>query len=270
MGYTHCFRANAAFSLYGVLKGKNDNGCTSGTYINSFFTNYGVDAFENVMEAAGIFSEDNEDSYSAECKDGDGDSNNANGGGYGGGTSYANKGDNMGSTSYAMSCDGNQFVTKKFRGRYCDGKDEIEVTNLLESFNQAIEQVQCVQVYSSSNDNNRDDDIVSELLSTSEACSLREYPAQCPDPYGKLLKYTRALECATGTTCLLTLPETRLGRDIASFVLLVGGLAMIGAALFCKWHRKRGKSRMDLIRQSSDISNLSTASTLRRVTGTIS
>jgi hypothetical protein len=27
-----------------------------------------------------------------------------------------NKGENMGSTSYGMSCNGNQFVTKKFRG----------------------------------------------------------------------------------------------------------------------------------------------------------
>ena len=112
-------------------------------------------------------------------------------------------------------------------------------------------------MYSGSNDNNGDDEIISELLSSSKACSLREYPLQCPDPYGKLLKYTRVLECATGTMCLLSLPETRLGRDIASFVLLVGGLAMVGAALCCKWHRKRGKSQMDLIRESSDLSKLS-------------
>jgi hypothetical protein len=272
MGYTHCFRANAAYSLYGILKGNDDNGCTSGTYINSFFTNYGVDAFEPVMEAAGIFSEENEDSYSAECQDGDDDGNDADGGGYGGGTSYANKGDNMGSTSYGMSCHDGQFVTKKFHGRYCDGKDEIEVTNLLESFNEAIEQVECVQVYSGSNDDNGDDNIASELLSSSKACSLREYPSQCPDPYGKLLKYTRALECATGTTCLLTLPMARLGRDIASVVLLVSGFAMIGAALLCKWHRKRGKSQMDLIRESSDLSGFSkaSASSFSRVSSSVS
>jgi hypothetical protein len=156
-----------------------------------------------------------------------------------------------------MSCDDNQFVTKKFRGRYCDGKDEIEITNLLESFNEAIEQVECAQVYSGSNDNNGDDEIVSELLSSSKACSLREYPLQCPDPYGKLLKYTRVLECATGTMCLLSLPEFRLGRDISSVVMLVSGLGIIGAALFCKWHRKRGKSQIDLIRESSDLSKLS-------------
>jgi hypothetical protein len=109
----HCFRANPAYSLCGVLKGNNDNGCTSGTYINSFFTNYGVDAFEPVMEAAGVFSEDNAASYTDQCKDGDDDGNDAEGGGCGGGTSYANKGGNMGSTSYGISCDGNQFVTKK-------------------------------------------------------------------------------------------------------------------------------------------------------------
>jgi hypothetical protein len=273
MGYTHCFRANAAYSLYGVLKGNNDNGCTSGTYINSFFTNYGVDAFEPVMEAAGVFSEGNGDSYTAECQEGGNNDagNDADGGGYGGGTSYANKGDNMGSTSYGMSCNSNQFVTKKFRGRYCDGKDAMEVTNLLESFNEAIEQVECVQVYSGSNDaNNGDDDIASELLTSSKACSLREYPSQCPDPYGKLLRYTRALECSTGTICILTRPDARLSRDISSVVLLVSGLGMIGAALFCKWHRKKGKGQMDLIRESSELSHLSKAYTLSEVSSTIS
>jgi hypothetical protein len=85
-------------------------------------------------------------------------------------------------------------------------------------------------------------------------------PFTVSDPYGKLLKYTRALECATGTTCLLTLPMARLGRDIPSVVLLVGGFAMIGAALFCKWYRKRGKSHMILVRESSDLYNLSKAS----------
>jgi hypothetical protein len=279
MGYTHCFRANAAYSLYGVLKGNKDNGCTRGTYINSFFTNYGVDAFEPIMEAAGVFSEDDEDSYTAECQDGDDDNDGNDGGGYGGGTSYANKGDNMGSTSYGMSCNGNQFVTKKFRGRSCDGKDEIEVTDLLESFNEAIEQVQCVQVYSGSNGNNGDDNnnnngddesIASELLSSSKACSLREFPSQCPDPYGKLLRYTRALECSTGASCILKLPETRVGRDISSALLMVSGLGMLGAALFCKWHRKRGKSQMDLVRESSESSDLSKASSLSKVSSSIS
>jgi hypothetical protein len=275
MGYTHCFRANAAYSLYGVLKGHNDNGCSSGTYINSFFTNYGVDVFEPVMEAGGVFSEDDEDTYTSECQDGgdnDDDGNDADGGGYGGGTNYANKGDNMGTTSYGMSCDSNQFVTKKFKGSTCVGQDEVEVSDTLESFNEAIEQVDCVQVYSSSNNNNEDSDIASELLSYSKACSLREFPDQCPDPYGKLLRYTRALECSTGAKCLLTLPETRLGRDISSVVMVVSGLGMLAAALLCKWHRKRGKSQMDLIRESSSLSNFSkaSASTLSKVSSSVS
>jgi hypothetical protein len=149
------------------------------------------------MEAAGTFSEDDEDSYSAECQDGDADAdgNDADGGGYGGGTSYANKGDNMGSSSYGMSCDGTKFVTKKFRGRYCDGKDEIEVTNLLESFNEAIEQVECVQVYSGSTDDNGDEDIVSELLSSSKACTPR-IPFTVSGPVRQALEvHSRARVC---------------------------------------------------------------------------
>jgi hypothetical protein len=37
-----------------------------------------------------------------------------------GGTSYITRAKYMGSTSYGMSCNGNQFVTKKFRGAVLD------------------------------------------------------------------------------------------------------------------------------------------------------
>jgi hypothetical protein len=48
-----------------------------------------------------------------------------------------------------------------------------------------------------------------------------------------------------------------MGRDIASIVLLLSGLAMIGATLCCNWRRRRGKSRMDFVRESSDLSYVS-------------
>jgi len=47
MGRTQCFKANAAYSLYGVLKGESEgsNPCKKKTYINSFFTTFGVESF---------------------------------------------------------------------------------------------------------------------------------------------------------------------------------------------------------------------------------
>uniref|UniRef100_A0A6U2XC16 Uncharacterized protein n=1 Tax=Entomoneis paludosa TaxID=265537 RepID=A0A6U2XC16_9STRA len=53
MGSSQKFRANVAFSLYGVLKGHKDKGCTEATFINSFFTTYGVQTFVEAMRLNG-------------------------------------------------------------------------------------------------------------------------------------------------------------------------------------------------------------------------
>lgn len=219
-----------------------------------------MDVFSPVWNAAGVSSAYD---YTSECQEGE-DGDDDNGGGYGGGTSYANKGDNQGSTSYGLGCNGAQFASKEFRGSNCDGNDEIKIMDELESFNAAIEEVECTQIYSDSgednnNNENEDGNIAYSLLTYSKACSLREYPNACPDPYGKLSKYTRALECATGTYCLLSLQETRLGRDIASATLLFVGLIMLWATCKCKWQKTRGPSQMDLIREGSIISSASSA-----------
>lgn len=53
MGSTETFRANVAFSLYGILQGRQDKGCTEATYINSFFTTHGVQTFIEAMRLSG-------------------------------------------------------------------------------------------------------------------------------------------------------------------------------------------------------------------------
>jgi hypothetical protein len=96
----------------------------------------------------------------------------------------------MGSTSYGMSCNGNQFVTKKFRG--CVGQDEVEITDNLRSFNAAIEQVECVQVYSSSNNNNNLTTMKITTRLQRNSCPLARHAVSAnsltmSDPYGKLI-----------------------------------------------------------------------------------
>jgi hypothetical protein len=270
MGNTHCFRANAAYSLYGVLKGNSDRGCVGGTYINSFFTNMGVETFTSVLnDDSGITSD------CQEADDDDGGDYSSSGGGYGGGTSYANKGDYLADTSYGVACDNDtgKFVGKHFRGQNCDGNDVIATIGDLEDFNALMEDVDCFEVYSSGSDDGGGLD----LLTYSHACSLREYPTECPDPHGKLIKYTRALECATGTTCLLALPETRFGRDVASFVLVVTGISMLFLAYYNPWAssgKPREMSEIDMVRSQSESSGFSvdtstSSSTISRVAAAV-
>ncbi len=47
MGRTQCYRANAAYSLYGVKSGSTapSDPCSETQYMNSFFTNFGVVGF---------------------------------------------------------------------------------------------------------------------------------------------------------------------------------------------------------------------------------
>jgi hypothetical protein len=144
----------------------------------------------------------------------------------------------MGSTSYGMSCNGNQFVTKKFRGGV--GQDEVEITDNLDPFNAAIEQVECVQVYSSSNNNNNNSN--KQQTTTTTKITTRLQRNSCPlarhavsansltmsGPVRQKLISTlvRSVRC-TGAKCLLTLPETRL-MGYFFIVMLVSGLECSG------------------------------------------
>jgi len=47
-------QCNAAYSLYGVLSGDNSKGCNRDTYINSFFTTEGVEAFTSAFGYVGV------------------------------------------------------------------------------------------------------------------------------------------------------------------------------------------------------------------------
>jgi hypothetical protein len=254
MGSTECFRANAAYTLYGVLKGQKDTGCSPGNFINSFFTTAGVEAFTKSVAETG------------QVKFASSLSNNDDGGEYPGGvtsTCYENGnnnrdlGDNYGSvahntkynsgqTSYGLACNGKKFALKSFKGSYCDNTVSQKVTDSLYTFNSEMHQAQCISIYSSKNYNqNKQDDTPLNLLYKSQTCSIREYPGLCPDPYNKLGNYASAEERAVVRA--YSTRQSRAIRAIAILLLVLGILLVLLATLI--FLRRSRLSRLRNIRR---------------------
>ncbi len=173
MGKTPCYRANVAYSLYGIPKGENTTAksCTKGTYINSFFSTYGVETFAGAL---GINIGDATDQCTVYSV-GDDDS-------YQGGNlpSDNNVGLYSGHTSQTTSCaaDGT-FVQGLFKGAYCSSREGVTSLDTLDDFNSAVDSMECLKIYSSTDGV----DMASNLLLYSESCSKLEYPLACPDPF---------------------------------------------------------------------------------------
>jgi hypothetical protein len=205
MGKTGCFRANAAYALYGIARddafSDSENACGKKHYINSFFTNYGAWSFINAL---GL----NSDAYglSFECKlEGDGeksdyDKTNA--------PIYPN------STSYTTACTkAGTLMQARFKGAYCNGQNFAEVIDTMDDMNAAIANNTsdaCLKIYSNPDSNvnsinsinitnvtnstdygydavDNDEDSIASVYSLffySVACNFYEYPDRCPDPYG--------------------------------------------------------------------------------------
>ena len=206
-----CYRANAAYALYGVLQGEKDTGCTKRHYINSFFTKNGVADFLATLEGTqqilwetpygnnrkleenngGAFEAISSACEAANQNNNQEDNNDED--------AYPSNGQRFyeGYTSYTTACNGKEFVYASFDGAYCEGMWFQSIVNNLSSFNQEIQQnVECMPIY----DATEGIDVTADLLGASAACSIRQYPYRCPDPHGLLQKYTHAIESATGVT----------------------------------------------------------------------
>ena len=180
-GSTPCYRANVEYSLYGIPKGKeapsNGGACKKAYYINTFFSTSGVSSFASSMGM---------DSYpSSECQRKDGNNannNNNNNKRFLGYTNNANI--NAGSSSYTTFCaaDGS-FVQSLFEGSYCSQRDSATTLDELSTFNEAMGNMQCQQIYSASANNNNNNNALN-VLTYSESCSRLEYPRTCRDPFG--------------------------------------------------------------------------------------
>ena len=159
---TQPFCANAAFSLYGVLKGHwlQWNHCSRATYINSFFTYGGADT---IFEALNIHVQTVFEDYNA---DDDGSySSHANAMCYEIEDEYNNRalrvlqqrdlgsGDNNGDYSnYGMSstmgCSANgKYTVAMFEGQTCDGNYYLESTDDLTKYNRKMKGVRCRQIW---------------------------------------------------------------------------------------------------------------------------
>jgi hypothetical protein len=240
MGYTECFRANAAYSLYGVLKGAKDTGCSDGNFINSFFTTYGVEAFTKSVVSSGKVSFSGSDNangdadeypggISSTCYE-NGGNNRDLGDNYG--TVSHNTKYNSGQTSYGLACNGKKFAIKTFKGSYCDSSASQKISNSLSTFNSEINQAQCIPIYSSSSykqNNNNLKDTSLGLLYNSQSCSIREYPGLCPDPYGKLKHYAAAEERAVAR--VYSTKQSRTIRAMAILLLVLGCLLLLLSTL---------------------------------------
>jgi len=161
---TQPFCANAAFSLYGVLKGHwlQWNHCSRATYINSFFTYGGADT---IFEALNIHVQTVFEDYNTD-DDGSSYSSHANAMCYEVEDEYNNRvlrilrqqrdlgsGDNNGGNSnYGMSstmgCSANgKFTVATFEGQTCDGNYYLESTDDLTKYNRKMNGVRCRQIW---------------------------------------------------------------------------------------------------------------------------
>lgn len=188
MGSTPCFRANAAFSLYGILlpdENTNDNRrfksrelCSKATYINSFFTTHGAMTISNAFgfgdDMATVYCSNVQVSNSYQ---GGGDNNNNN-----------NQKKYMSTTT---GCVSGQFVYDAFQGKYCDGNKYSFRVDVLEDYNANMEEITCTKIWDYDvnvlGSNRRDLGYGSDaeaILYYSKSCSVDQYPGVCPDPFG--------------------------------------------------------------------------------------
>jgi hypothetical protein len=137
---TQTFCANAAYSLYGVLRSNpfHLSSCSRSTYINSFFTYGGADT---VLQALGghattSFDYNGNDFTSSHpnsvCYAVDGENNNGDDGGI--------------SSTMGCSADGS-FTVAEFSGQSCDGNYFVQTLDNAKEYNRAFNGVRCKQIW---------------------------------------------------------------------------------------------------------------------------
>ena len=260
MGNTQCYRANAAYSLYGVKAGDDvpAHACRKQYYINSFFTKNGMQdlgsllGLENYGDATSQCTmtdnanddqenEENENSFQHNVQ------------------LYPNA---QSSTTY---CASGKFVTAMSTGAYCTGTGDLQLIDTLSDLNIELGSVNCALAFSADNsnenENNNEDEnqderrlegeedgededeqadeekTIWDVLSYSSACSIVAYPKDCPDPYGVKRKYDLN-------------PRTRkrfwksmYGIDWLSLVLFLCGSFLMFLTWFIKNREENKKKR---------------------------
>lgn len=214
---TQDFCANAAFSLYGVKKGRLSlPTCSRANYINSFFTYGGADTLLRALKRQPSVY------YNGEYVDGWYNSNYAT---YGNASNSDCVVDNDLGMSSTMGCSARGvFALATFEGDYCHGSDFSDIVDPLTAYNRQMGKMGCHKIWGSGGF--RSSDAASSLLANSWSCDLDLYPNGCPDPYGKKKRYDYALRAvAHGQNPSWAVANMQLKRPlrIVSWLLIVLG-----------------------------------------------
>lgn len=255
-GLTECYRTNVGYSLYGVMTGAKDQGCSKATFINSFFTTTGIETFTAYMAAAGIsFSatDDEGNQISSECNMVDDNNDNNNGQQNNEEVDYTanNRKIYEGDSSTGVGCVNGAFAMKQYSGIYCDERSEPLVTDTLVTFNEEISQAQCVIIHDATNNNDdqqQEENKSIELLQYSEACDIRNFPKDCPDPYGILNKVAVATSHQVAREAH---PNREIVKMVFSWILLVLGIILMLASAWA-YYRKRQARKAALENQEAN------------------
>lgn len=233
VGATPSFSANVAYSLYGALQGEAFSGCNANTFINSFTTNNGFEAFASALYYAGATSTDYSQSYSSECQGGAG-----------------------------VACDyhvGFAYVT--YSSNTCDPYYATYVSDTMGYMNAAFQSAQCVKIYdasqySYSNNGNGYGNgygnnyqgqygynnyyqyygTALSLLYYSNACFIQNFWAPnggCPDPYGRLQVYQQNFNKGVRYSMKVDPYVTyRINMQKGKKLVKVGAILFMAAAIF--------------------------------------
>ena len=272
MGRTQCFKANAAYSLYGVLKGENPkmkggSFCHKESFINSFHTTFGAESFAGPL-GLGV---DTANSYCTTNGYQDGDNNEGDDAAYaeaqvdddylGDDYVFYNYADDFTSQGTGCSADG-AFVIDNYNGAFCNGQEYNSTINTLDDFNAALYDMECQQIFDSSNYNNdqhrqlklalgEDQDIADsdkkergleqedydfenmaayQILSFSKSCSLTQSPHDCPDPYGRKRLYAKNINKALTYKTGSRRDMGTKAMNITAWIALVTAIGLLAGA----------------------------------------
>jgi hypothetical protein len=163
LGHTQCYRANVAYSLYGIRtddkrKKHPSNICKKRRYfINSFFTQNGMEDFGRTV---GLVNGGDASSYCT-VEDNDSGENNNDNGGYNNNDQQRQHGENINSNahSYTTYCTENgMFVTALFGGSYCSDKRNLQSVDSLDALNSELDSVGCLLVYTKDQEDEADNE----------------------------------------------------------------------------------------------------------------
>lgn len=253
MGNTECYRANVAYSLYGVKAGEDapKNPCQKRHYINSFFTSDGVETFGGSLGLASYGDASSACTVSEDQQDDNGGDNNNNGDG--GSTHNSMLYPNA--KSYTTYCKAGKFVTALFDGAQCTGTNkELEVLAWLDDLNGEIDNVGCNLVYDATAERRLEEEQdgydgggregVWNLLAYSDTCSLLQYPKGCPNLYGAKSSFDMNPRRSSS-------PIRQMAwYDWLTFVVFVLGCALLGMSCCVRDRRVAGADERDGIIRS--------------------